>query len=101
MCSISKHKIWSGGVDIVTLKFTVERIGVSQYNDFNPKCCADIKLLIVEVEDLINVIVFFIGKCLAQTRCENQSIEYSSKSSWINVILEWYDIIGISLCYIM
>ena len=100
MCSISKHKIWSGGVDIVTLKFTVERIGVSQSNDYNPKCCADIKLLIVEVEDLINLIVFF-GKCCAYTSCENQSNEYFTNSSCINVILEWYDIIGISLCYII
>ena len=43
---------------------SVERLGVSQSNDFNRKCCADIKLLIVEVEDLINIIVFF-GKCWA------------------------------------
>ena len=53
MYSISKHKIWSGGVgNIVTPKFTVERIDVPQSNDYNPTCCADIKLLIVEVEEI-------------------------------------------------
>ena len=53
MRPISKHIIWSGGINYVALKFTVILIGVSQSNNYKPKCCADIKLLIVEV-DLIN-----------------------------------------------
>ena len=47
MCPISKHIISSGGADYVALKFIVERIVVSKSKNYNPQCCAVIKVLIV------------------------------------------------------